>query len=85
MKEDLRTADGALIELDSRRRASLGKVALPHHERYLARVDADGTITLTPAVVMTEMEARLHANPELMTQIKAQRENLGDYRERPSR
>ena len=58
-----------LIELDHRRRASFGKLGRPEHRRYLASEDPDGTITLTPAVVISEMEARFLANPELMQQL----------------
>lgn len=46
-----------LLELDSRRRLSLGSIA--RHSRYLAEVEDDGTIVLTPAVVITEAEVRL--------------------------
>jgi hypothetical protein len=48
-----------LVELDSRRRISLGPLAT--HDRYLIDVEEDGTIVLTPAVVMSVAEARLHA------------------------
>jgi hypothetical protein len=52
---------GTLLELDTRRRLSLGRLA--QHDRYIATVEEDGTIVLTPAVVMTEAEARLLAVP----------------------
>ena len=57
-----------LIELDSRRRASLAKLA--KHDRYLASEEADGTIVLVPAVVITELEARFRANPALVAQVE---------------
>jgi hypothetical protein len=41
-----------LIELDGRRRASLARLGRPEHRRYLARVEPDGTIVLTPARVV---------------------------------
>lgn len=41
-----------LITLDARRRASLSGLGRPEHHRYLVAVDPDGTITLTPAVVV---------------------------------
>lgn len=44
-----------LLELDSRRRASLGRIA--KHAFYFVRVEEDGTIVLTPALVMTPQEA----------------------------
>jgi prophage tail gpP-like protein len=62
-----------LLELDSRRRISLGQLA--RHDRYLVTAEPDGTLVLTPAVVMTETEARLLQNPELVERIKA---NLAD-------
>jgi hypothetical protein len=59
-----------LIELDERRRASFGKIGRPEHRRYLVHEENDGTLVLHPAVVMTETEARLLANPELTEQIE---------------
>ncbi|GAA0724296.1 hypothetical protein Drose_37600 [Dactylosporangium roseum] len=59
-----------LIELDDRRRVSLGKVGRPEHRRYLVHEEADGTLVLHPAVVMTEAEARLMSNPELVEQVE---------------
>lgn len=44
-----------LIQLDRRHRASLGRIA--RHYRYLAHVESDGTIVLTPAVVVQETRA----------------------------
>jgi hypothetical protein len=42
--------NGVLIELDARGRASIGKLA--RHRRYLAALQPDGTIVLTPAAVV---------------------------------
>jgi antitoxin YefM len=56
-----------LIETDERRRVSLGK--LGWHRRYLAHDEPDGTIVLTPAVVMSETQARLLARPDVMKAI----------------
>jgi hypothetical protein len=39
-----------LLQLDGRRRLSLGDLAL--HQYYLAELADDGVITLTPAVVV---------------------------------
>jgi hypothetical protein len=41
-----------LVTLDGRRRINLHKIARPEDTRYLAHVEADGVITLTPAVVV---------------------------------
>jgi hypothetical protein len=51
-----------LMEVDSRRRISLGSLAA--HDRYLVEVEDDGIIVLIPAVVMSAAEARLHAATE---------------------
>ncbi len=47
--------DRVLIEVDGRRRLSLGRIG--RHSRYLAAEEPDGTIVLTPAVVLTVQEA----------------------------
>lgn len=65
--------EDVLVELDERRRLSLGKMGKPEHRRYLAAEQPDGTIILTPAVVMTELEARFLANPGLVELIEASR------------
>ncbi len=54
-------SERTLLTLDSRKRISLGPLA--KHDKYLVVIEDDGTIILTPAVVMTEAEARkLYAN-----------------------
>jgi hypothetical protein len=57
----------SLLEVDSRRRISLGPLA--KHDRYLVVVEDDGTIILTPAVVMSVAEARLRAATETVRRI----------------
>ncbi len=57
-----------LIELDSRKRAALGRLA--HHDRYLARVEPDGTLILTPATVMTKQEADRFLDPEIVALVE---------------
>lgn len=57
----------SLLELDSRRRISLGSLA--EHDRYLVEVEEDGVIVLTPAVVMSAAEARLHAAADTARKI----------------
>jgi hypothetical protein len=59
------TTDAPIVELDSRRRLSLSKVGHPEYTRYFLHEEPDGTIVLTPAVVMTAFEAKVIAHPEL--------------------
>ncbi len=68
-----------LLELDPRRRTTL---RMGHHSRYLVREEANGTLILEPAVVMTEDEAALLAVPGLVEQIN---ENLRDPHTRGTR
>jgi hypothetical protein len=46
------TYESQFVELDSRRRLSLAKIAKPEHNRFLVTVEVDGTIILEPAVVL---------------------------------
>lgn len=41
-----------LIELDERRRASLGRIGRPEHTRYMAHTRDDGTIVMRPVDVV---------------------------------
>jgi hypothetical protein len=66
--ESTGATERVLIELDERRRASLGKVG--RHRRYLAHEEPNGVIVLIPAVVLTETEARLLGRPDLVDQIE---------------
>ena len=72
-----------LVELDDRRRISLGKIG--RHSRYLVHEEDDGTIILEPAVVMSETEARFMANAELVAQIAENRAHPERSRPRPIR
>ena len=56
-----------LVELDSRRRLSLGKLATS--DRYLVREESGGVLVLEPAVVVTAAQARLDARPDLMAKL----------------
>ncbi len=58
-----------MVELDDRRRLSLGKVG--RHTRYLVREETDGTLIFEPAVVMTEFEASVLADQTIMDQLVA--------------
>ncbi len=59
-----------LVELDSRRRAALGRLGNPEHTLYLVDEEADGTLIFTPAVVIPAHEAALLRHPELLAQIE---------------
>jgi len=65
-----------IIEVDARKRVSLGGLATA--ERYIADVDDSGVITLSPAVVMTEMEARLLARPDILAAVEKSRASAED-------
>ena len=62
-----------LLELDERRRTSLNKIGQAQHRRYIVTENADGSILLSPAVVMTELEARFRSDPALMNEIERRR------------
>ena len=62
-----------MLELDERRRASFGRIGNPDHRRYLVSVDPDGTITLTPAVVVAEHELALLRRPEIVARVEESR------------
>lgn len=77
------SAEAVMVELDQRRRLSLGKIGHAGHNRYLASVEPDGTIILRPAVVMTELEASFLSNGKLVESIRRQRKDPGAYVKRP--
>jgi len=56
-----------VVEVDSRRRISLGKSA--KYERYVVREEPGGVLILEPAVIVTAAQARLNAMPELAAQL----------------
>jgi hypothetical protein len=74
-----------VLEVDSRRRISLGTLA--EHDRYLVDVEEDGTIVLTPAVVMSAAQARLLAAAETSRRIDEflDHPETGSRRARPTR
>jgi hypothetical protein len=75
----------SMLEGDSRRRISLGSLA--EHDRYLVNVEEDGTIVLTPAVVMSAAQARLLAAAETSRKIDEflDHPETGSRRARPAR
>jgi hypothetical protein len=73
-----------LVEVDNRKRVSLGAVAREPGTQYMAEVDDDGVIVLTPAVIMSEVEARLLQRPDILAAIERSRSTDGTTR-RPVR
>jgi len=74
-----------MLELDDRRRASLGKIGKPEHRRYLVTEQPDGTIILTPAAVIAEHELALLRHPEVVARIEASRKDPSRLVKRPRR
>ncbi|SKU62170.1 Uncharacterised protein [Mycobacteroides abscessus subsp. massiliense] len=70
--------DQVLLEVDSRRRLNLNKVG--HHDRYTARVQKDGTIVLTPALVLSPAELHFLQDTELQKIVETGRRNSGQTR-----
>jgi hypothetical protein len=62
-----------IVELDSRRRASLGRIGRAEHTRYLAHEEPDGSIVLEPAVVLSELEVSFLRNRDLVAAIEDNR------------
>jgi hypothetical protein len=62
-------SEDTLVELDDRRRGYFGRVGLSHHRRYLAHTEADGTVILSPAVILAEHELRLLQRPDVLDTI----------------
>jgi hypothetical protein len=52
-----------LLEVDARRRLNLTKVG--HHDRYTVVVHEDGTIVLTPAIVLSPAELHFLQDDEI--------------------
>ena len=79
-----RTGD-CVLEVDSRRRISLGMLA--KHDRYLAEVEEDGTIVLTPAVILSLAQAQLLGATGTSRKIDAflDHPETGSRRSRPDR
>lgn len=63
---------GTLVELDSRGRVAIGKLA-GGTERFLAEVENDGTIVLTPAVVLSEAELKFLSRADILETVSANR------------
>ncbi|TAM71940.1 MAG: hypothetical protein EPN48_00630 [Microbacteriaceae bacterium] len=60
--------NGTLVQVDTRKRVSLGSMA--HHSQYLVREESDGTIIFEPAVVLTQAERAFLSDPELVETLE---------------
>lgn len=67
-----------LLEVDNRRRLNLSKIG--HHNRYTVTEHADGTITLTPAIVLSPAELHYLADAEIQELAERARGNSGKTR-----
>ena len=65
------TSPQQLVEVDGRRRVALGRIGHERHTRYLVSEEPDGTVILTPAVVMSTHEEALLRNSDLVAEIRA--------------
>jgi hypothetical protein len=63
----------AVVEADDRGRVSLGRAGVQPNQRYVAHLEPDGTVILTPAAVVTSYEARFLQNTGLVEQIEDNR------------
>lgn len=72
-----------LVQVDARKRVSLG--ALAHHDQYLAREEADGTIIFEPAVVLTAAERAFLSDPALVAALEKANASTAERVERPRR
>lgn len=73
-----------IVEVDSRNRVSLSR--LTHkHDRYIIREEADGTVILEPAVVLTQAERNYLTNPEVQAAVEHSRQHPEQRRPRPRR
>jgi hypothetical protein len=77
--------DDVIVETDPRGRVSLARLGVQGGHRYIGRIEPDGTVVLEPAIVMTEAEARLRANPELLARIEDNMAHPERWVERPRR
>ena len=82
------THEPVLVELDERRRTSLGRVGRKEHTRYLVEEQGDGTLIWRPAVVVPEHELQfMAAYPDEYARIRERQASpdRGRLRDRPAR
>ncbi len=59
------------IVLDGRRRTSLARVGVASDSRYIAETLEDGSVLLTPAVLIEKWELAALTNPEIRSALDA--------------
>jgi hypothetical protein len=69
------TNDVILLEVDSRRRLNLNKVG--RHERYTAVEHEDGSITLTPAIILSPADLHYLNDREMQDLVAKAQEKTG--------
>lgn len=58
-----------LVQKDSRGRVALGSVL--GDDQYIVNVEANGTVVLEPAVIMSRHDHELNAQPEILARVRA--------------
>jgi hypothetical protein len=58
------------VEVDSRRRISLGRVGRREHARYIVEENDEGVIRLIPAKTIPAREAFVWENPKVMASLR---------------
>lgn len=69
------TDDVILLEVDSRRRLNLNKVG--RHDRYTAIEHKDGSITLTPAIILSPADLQYLNDREIQDLVAKAQEKAG--------
>lgn len=64
-----------LLEVDSRRRLNLNKVG--RHDRYTAVEHEDGSITLTPAIILSPADVQYLNDREMQDLVAKAQEKTG--------
>ncbi|HET9875830.1 MAG TPA: hypothetical protein VFQ37_08690 [Mycobacterium sp.] len=67
-----------LLEVDARRRLNLSKVG--HHDRYTAVEHDDGTIVLTPALILNPAELHYVTDTDIQALVATARANSSQHR-----
>lgn len=67
--------DVVLLEVDSRRRLNLSKIG--RHDRYTAIEHEDGSITLTPAIILSPADLHYLQDREIQDLVGKAQKNTG--------